>query len=274
MTDLRVAAIQLSSQDDLDKNLSRAVALIEEASAAGARLIVLPENFAFMGGADEDKRALAESLDEKPSGRIVSALSDAARRTGVVRGRGRHARKIGRSREALQHLRGLRARRYGSPRAIARCTSSTSKSGTDSATARSASTTPGTEPMVLPVLGFQLGLSVCYDLRFPELYRKLVRSRCRRDRGARGVYARHRQGPLARALARARHRVAGLCHRCSPMGSTPARASDLRQEPRRRSVGRCHCTAGEGEGFVSATLSRSYVDGVRANLPSLRHRRL
>ena len=42
MTDLRVAAVQLSSQDDLDKNLSRAVALIEEASAAGARLIVLP----------------------------------------------------------------------------------------------------------------------------------------------------------------------------------------------------------------------------------------
>ena len=62
MTDLRVAAIQLSSQDDLDKNLLRAVALIEQASAAGARLIVLPENFAFMGGADEDKRALAETV--------------------------------------------------------------------------------------------------------------------------------------------------------------------------------------------------------------------
>jgi len=82
MTDLRVAAVQLSSQDDLGKNLSRAVALIEEASAAGARLIVLPENFAFMGGSDEDKRAIAESLDEKPSGPIVSAVSDVARRTG------------------------------------------------------------------------------------------------------------------------------------------------------------------------------------------------
>ena len=176
MTDLRVAAVQLSSQDDLHKNLSRAVALIEEASVAGARLIVLPEILLSWGRGRRQAcprriaRREAERADRQRAVRRRSAH-------GLVRGRGRHAGKIRRSRKALQHLRGLRARRHGR-RALPQGAPLRRRSRRRTALPRVGQHDAGTEPVVLPVLGFQLGLSVCYDLRFPELYRKLV------DRGA------------------------------------------------------------------------------------------
>jgi len=273
MSDLRVAAIQLSSQDDLDRNLSRAVALIEEASAAGARLIVLPENFAFMGGADEDKRALAESLDEKPSGRIVSALSDVAGRTGSYVVAGGMPEKSG-DRErpyntcAVFAPDGTVAARYRKVHLF------DVEVGDGQRYRESASTTPGTEPMVLPVLGFQLGLSVCYDLRFPELYRKLV------DRGADVIVV-----PAAFTLATGKdHWHVLLRARAIESQAYVIAAAQWGAHPRgRRTYGKSLVVdpwgdviaqQGEGEGYVCATLSRSYVDGVRANLPSLRHRRL
>jgi len=273
MTDLRVAAVQLSSQDDLGKNLSRAVALIEEASAAGARLIVLPENFAFMGGSDEDKRAIAESLDEKPSGPIVSAVSDVARRTGSYVVAGGMPEKSG-DRErpfntcAVFAPDGSVAARYRKVHLF------DVEVGDGQRYRESASTTPGTEPVVLPVLGFQLGLSVCYDLRFPELYRKLV------DGGADVIVV-----PAAFTLATGKdHWHVLLRARAIESQAYVIAAAQWGAHPRGRRTygkslvadpwGEVIAQHGEGEGVVAATLSRSYVDGVRANLPSLRHRRL
>jgi len=273
MTDLRVAAVQLSSQDDLDKNLSRAVTLIEEASAAGARLIVLPENFAFMGGADEDKRAIAESLDEKPGGPIVRAISDVARRSGayVVAG-GMPEKSDDRERPfntcAVFGPDGAVAARYRKVHLF------DVEVGDGQRYRESASTTPGTEPVVLPILGFQLGLSVCYDLRFPELYRKLV------DRGAEVIVV-----PAAFTLATGKdHWHVLLRARAIESQAYVIAAGQWGAHPRgRRTYGKSLVADpwgdviaqhGEGEGFVTATLSRSYLDGVRATLPSLRHRRL
>src|SRR5262245_26669342 len=68
--ELRVAAVQMSSQDDLAHNLGRAVALIERAAAAGAGLVILPENFAYMG-TDQGKRGVAEVLDARTPGPIL-----------------------------------------------------------------------------------------------------------------------------------------------------------------------------------------------------------
>jgi predicted amidohydrolase len=273
MTDLRVAAVQLSSQDDLEKNLSRAVALVEEASAAGARLIVLPENFAFMGGADEDKRAIAESLDERPGGPIARAVSDVARRTGsyVVAG-GMPERSGDRERPfntcAVFAPDGTLAARYRKVHLF------DVEVGDGQRYRESASTSPGTEPVVLPVLGFQLGLSVCYDLRFPELYRKLV------DGGAEVIVV-----PAAFTLATGKdHWHVLLRARAIESQAYVIAAGQWGAHPRgRRTYGKSLVVDpwgdviaqhGEGEGFVTATLTRSYLDGVRANLPSLRHRRL
>ncbi len=73
---MQAAVIQLSSQDDVFKNLARAVLLIGEAARAGAQVVALPENFAYVGD-EEGKRAIAERLDGK--GPILSAIISAAR---------------------------------------------------------------------------------------------------------------------------------------------------------------------------------------------------
>src|SRR5262249_23489179 len=79
---LTAAAIQMSSQDDLAKNLARASERIAEAAGRGAELVVLPQNFPFMGS-EPEKRAVAEPIGEGSPGPIVSSLAAAAAKAGV-----------------------------------------------------------------------------------------------------------------------------------------------------------------------------------------------
>src|SRR5882724_1021991 len=74
---LRVAAVQLQSQDDVAQNLEECRKLVNAASRDGARLIVLPENFGYFGDND-GKQAVAERIAD-PGGPIQLALSDMAR---------------------------------------------------------------------------------------------------------------------------------------------------------------------------------------------------
>src|SRR5262245_41423850 len=77
-----VAVIQLSSQDDVAANLARVHTQVIAAARAGAELVALPENFAFMGE-EEDKRSLAEPVGATPTGRIGTMLVELAREAGV-----------------------------------------------------------------------------------------------------------------------------------------------------------------------------------------------
>ena len=63
---MKVAAVQMTSGPDVKANLDQALALLEDAAARGAALAVLPENFAFMGLKDADKRAVGESDGRGP----------------------------------------------------------------------------------------------------------------------------------------------------------------------------------------------------------------
>src|SRR5687768_594941 len=74
---MHVAAIQMTSGDDIDANLAAAGKSLEEAAKQNAVLAALPENFAFMGLNSGDKRAIAEP---DGAGRIQNFLSDTARR--------------------------------------------------------------------------------------------------------------------------------------------------------------------------------------------------
>src|SRR5262249_36158362 len=79
---LVTAAVQMCSTDDFAANLAAVRRLVADAAAGGARLIVLPECFAFLGRAERDKMAVAESLDGAP-GPILGALAELATRHGV-----------------------------------------------------------------------------------------------------------------------------------------------------------------------------------------------
>ena len=79
---LEAAVLQLNSQGDVAENLAVVERLVGEAAASGAKLVVLPENFAFMGP-EAEKRRLAEPLDD-PGAPIQAALSRIAARNGVT----------------------------------------------------------------------------------------------------------------------------------------------------------------------------------------------
>jgi len=80
---LVVGAVQMCSRDDLAENLARVKALTAEAAAQGAKLVVLPECFAFLGRGERDKLAIAEELDAGRPGPIVTTLCELAAAHGV-----------------------------------------------------------------------------------------------------------------------------------------------------------------------------------------------
>src|SRR6185312_4605551 len=90
MSDLVVAAVQMTSAENVDSNLQRARELVREAAGAGAQLIGLPENFAYLGNDNDHRLTLAEALPAPgvqpaaqpvPTGPILSAMQELARGT-------------------------------------------------------------------------------------------------------------------------------------------------------------------------------------------------
>jgi predicted amidohydrolase len=267
---LRVAVVQMSSQADSARNLARAAEHIAKAGAEGAQLVLLPENFAYMGPED-GKRALAERLDGETRGPILIALADAARRAGVfVIGGG------------MPELSGDHDRPYNTCAVVGPDGALVARYrklhlfdvevGDGQNYRESASTSRGAEPVAVSILGFRVGLSICYDLRFPELYRKLA------DLGAELVVV-----PAAFTLATGKdHWHVLLRARAIETQAYVAAAAQWGVHPRdRRTYGKslvadpwgdviAQCP--DGEGFVIATVDRRRVQAVRASLPSLRHR--
>lgn len=268
---LTIAAVQMSSQDDLAKNLSVASARIDEAARRGAGLVVLPENFAFMG-TEAQKREIAESTDGV-AGPIVRALSDAAKRSGVwVIGGGMPERSDDRERPFNTCLAvapdGSIAARYRKVHLF-------DVDLPDGSTYReSAATSPGQGAVTVVIDGWSVGLSVCYDVRFPELYRALS------DRGAEAIVV-----PAAFTLLTGKdHWHVLLRARAIEAQAYVVAPAQWGTHPRGRQTygkslvadpwGEVVAQASEGEGIVLATLERAYLDAVRARVPSLRHRRM
>jgi predicted amidohydrolase len=267
---LRVAAVQATSQEDLRKNLDDCRILVERAGALGARLIVLPENFAYFGR-DDGRRAVAEQFGD--GGVIERELAGWARAT--------HAFVVAggmpeRSEEA--------ERPYNTAAVFA-------PDGRLVATYRkihlfdvdladgtklneSAKTKPGADPVVLDIDGFTVGLSICYDVRFPELYRRLA------DMGAEvllvpAAFTLHTGKDHWNVLLRARAIeaqcwvVAAAQWGRHPGGRTTYGHSMV-VDPWGTVVAECS----DRSDVIVADLDRAYLERVRSQLPSLRHRRL
>jgi predicted amidohydrolase len=267
----RVAVVQLNSQDDVAENLARVRSLVEQAAKAGAQLVVLPENFAFMGE-EAKKREIAERLDGAFPGPILGALSESARREGVwiVAGGMPEASDD----PARPYNTSVAIDPEGAIAATYRKVHLFDVSLADGTTLReSAATMAGAEPVTCEVDGVRLGMTICYDLRFPELYRKLV------EQGARIVTVPsaftlttgkdHWHVLLrARAIENQVYVLAPAQHGKHPKGRVTYGKS-LVVDPWGEVVAQCS----EGESFAMASIDLAYQDRVRNALPSLVHRR-
>lgn len=167
---MKIAAIQMTSGPDVAANLEQARVLLEEAAARGARLATLPENFSFMGLKDADKRAVAE---RDGSGAAQDFLAACARRLRlwIVGGTvplvaGADGRVAAAS--LVYDADGARVARYDKIHLF-----DVDIPGRPESYRESANVAPGSSTAVVATPVGVLGLSVCYDVRFPELYRHL-----------------------------------------------------------------------------------------------------
>ncbi|UEP28537.1 MULTISPECIES: carbon-nitrogen hydrolase family protein [unclassified Burkholderia] len=167
-TPFRVAALQMVSTPDVTRNLAEAGRLIAEAAGDGAQLVLLPEYFCFMGHRDTDKLALAEPYRDGP---IQQFLAQAAHRHGIWVIGGTLPLKAPEPDRVLNTTlvfdpSGQEAARYDKIHLF------NFEKGDESFD--EARTIRAGETVVTFDAPFgRVGLSVCYDLRFPELYRRM-----------------------------------------------------------------------------------------------------
>jgi predicted amidohydrolase len=165
-----IAAIQMTSGADVGGNLEQAQPLLEEAAGRGAQLAVLPENFAFMGLRDADKRAVAEA---EGSGPVQDFLATTAERLqmwivgGTIPLRAGEDGRVAAA-SVVYDARGNRVARYDKIHLF-----DVDIPGRAERYRESAHVAPGSRTVVVDTPVGRLGLSVCYDVRFPELFRRL-----------------------------------------------------------------------------------------------------
>jgi nitrilase len=168
----RAAVIQMTSTASAERNLARACELLASAAEQGARLAVLPENFAIMGRKEADKLALAEPFG---SGPMQSVLARTARELGlwIVAG----TLPIKSEREPLK-VTGASLLFDDEGRCVARYDKmhlfDVDLPGRQERYRESATIAAGQQPVVVDTPLGRLGMAVCYDVRFPELFRNAL----------------------------------------------------------------------------------------------------
>lgn len=267
---MRIAAVQMVSTPRVADNLAAAGRLLAQAAAEGCELAVLPEYFCLMGLADTDKLAIRE---QPGAGPIQDWLAAAARRHGLwlvggtlplVAGDGAHVRNTSLAyapsgdcvaRYDKIHL--FRydggSERYDEARVIER----------------------GSEPVAFTLTdragqAWRVGMSVCYDLRFPELYRALGADLLLVPSAFTHPTGQAHWEPLLRARA-----IENLAYVCAPaQGGVHASGRrtwghSLVADPWGRVVAQREA---DGEGLAVATLDAAALAQWRARLPALEHR--
>jgi predicted amidohydrolase len=166
-----VAAIQMTSSHVVEDNLAAAGKLLREAKDRGAELACLPENFSFIGLKDADKLQIAEADGAGP---VQDFLSKTARKLGlwILGGStplaGDTDRRVVNA-SLLYDASGKRVARYDKIHLF-----DVTVPGRNERYLESKHVTPGESVVVADTPVGRLGMSVCYDMRFPELYRALM----------------------------------------------------------------------------------------------------
>jgi predicted amidohydrolase len=273
MTMSVAAVIQMTSSPDVEANLATARGLLERARAQGAELAALPENFAIMGRKESDKIEVGEALGEGP---IQAFLGHCARELGMWIVGGtipiRDATDPGRVAAAslVFDERGRCAARYDKIHLF-----DVDIPGREERYRESATVVAGAQPMVTTTPLGRLGMAVCYDVRFPELFRLL------QDQGAE-VFSLPSAftAPTGRAhwelLVRARA-VENLCYVLAPAQSgmhdngRETYGDSMIVDPWGHVIAR---VAEAGPGLAVAEIDRTLQHELRGRFPALSHRKL
>jgi len=265
---MKIAAVQMVSTTHVGDNLERAERLVGEAARAGAELVALPEWFCLVAANERDKLAIAEPAGDGP---IQRMLGSAAREHAVwlIGGtlpiaspgapRARNACCVyapdGRLAARYDKLHLFRYR------------------GAREDLDESRTLEPGEQPQSVQAGALRVGLSICYDLRFPELYRALMTPPC--DLLAVPSAFTYPTGQAHWELLLRARAVENQCYVLAP-------AQGGRHESGRRTWGHSMIvdpwgevlvSRAEGEGVLVAEVERQRLDAVRAQLPALQHRR-
>jgi len=265
---MRVAAVQMTSTNDKARNVEVASAWIRKAAQAGARLIGLPENFSWMGP-DAERAAAAEALSGPTLAHFASLarelsvglLAGSILESGAPDGRFHNC-------SVLFDERGEKAAVYRKIHLF------DVDVGDGNVYQESKGIAPGAEVVSGEVLGTRVGLSICYDIRFPELYRRLA------SLGATTLTV-----PAAFTLATGKDhwevllRARAIENQCYVLA--PAQVG--RHSQKRVSYGHSMVVdpwgvviaqASDGEGIAVAEVQQELVSQVRKKIPALAHRRL
>jgi predicted amidohydrolase len=267
----RVAAVQMATGPNVNANLLEVERLIRDAAEAGAGLVVLPENFAFMGRQDRDTLALAEPDGDGPLQRF---LADISARLGlwIVGG------TVPLSTDNPERLRaaslvyndqGVRVGRYDKMHLFDVCLP-----GADERYEESATIEAGSEPLVIDSPFGRLGVMVCYDLRFPELVRRMLES---------GVEVLAVPASFTALTGKAHWETLVRARAIENLAYVVAAAQGGYHLSGRETHGHSMIVdpwgavlaqVPRGTGCICSPVDRGFQDSVRRNFPTLEHRRL
>ena len=272
-----VAAAQLTATADVRWNLDRVALLCQRAQARGARLVVLPENFALLASDETLKHRYAVQLtDSDGSGQILDEMRALASKLGLHLVLGGFPSKSTDERRVYNACVSLDP--HGAVTAVYRkihlfdvdfASAATTLRESDTVVAGDAK-----QRVIAPTPWGGLGLSICYDLRFPELYRGLVKA------GARmlaipAAFTLHTGKDHWHVLLRAR----AIENQCFVIAAAQQGRHSATRVTYGHSLivdpwGTVLADCPDGEGLAVAELDFAQQDRVRADLPCLQHRRI
>lgn len=269
---LRIAAIQMVSGPEVAPNLATAARLIDAAADAGARLVALPEYFPIIGGSDADRLAAREPAGAGP---LQDFLAAAAARHGIWLVGGSLPLVANAPGKLLNSClvfdpAGRQAARYDKIHLFG------FTQGAEHYDEAQTIEAGPPAPVTFAAAGLRIGLGICYDLRFPELFRAMARLPNPLDLIILPAAFTETTGRAhweillrARAVENQCYLLAAAQGGTHPTGRI-THGNSMIVDPWGEVIAR----QDKGEGIVVAELDPARIAGVRASLPALAHRRL
>ena len=270
-SELNIASVQMVSTPNLQENLETAARLVKAAAGSGSQLVVLPEYFCLMGLKDTDKVQAREAAGTGP---IQNRLAQIAKENNIFLVAGTIPLEATESNKVLNtslvfNPEGAQIARYDKIHLFG---FQTSNERYEESETIAAGNQPGKFTITVNAVDWDFGLTICYDLRFPELYRALGQVDCHILPAA-FTYTTGKDHWEILLRARAIENQSYLLS--SAQGGVHVNqrrtwGNSMLIDP----WGEILAKLPEGEGFITGILSKDKLKEVRSKLPALQHRKL